>query len=88
MANEEDGQQPSEPRPVTFTPRQAKIYEQLTRRMYRHDLHRIIRAGLISNDIALQKDATAFANELVARGFNQFREVLDRDYRLPDDDGD
>lgn len=31
MANEESGQQPTEPRPVTFTPRQAKIYEQLTR---------------------------------------------------------
>jgi len=33
--------------------------------MYRHDLQRIIRAGLTSPDADLQKDATAFAN---ARG--------------------
>lgn len=56
--------------------------------MYRHDLHRIIRAGLTSPDAALQKDATAFANELVARGFNQFRDVLDPNYTPPDDDDD
>jgi hypothetical protein len=57
--------------------------------MYRHDLHRIIRAGIESNDMTLQRDATAFANELVARGFSEFRGVLDPDYRLPpagDDD--
>lgn len=54
--------------------------------MYRHDLHRIIRAALTSGDEALQKDATAFANELVARGFNQFRVVLSPDYQVPDED--
>jgi hypothetical protein len=54
--------------------------------MYRHDLHRIIRAGLTSGNEALQKDATAFANELVARGFSQFRDVLEEGYKQPDED--
>jgi hypothetical protein len=56
--------------------------------MYRRDLHRIIGAGFASPDEAVQKDATAFANELVARGFNQFRDVLDPDYKLPDEPDD
>lgn len=51
--------------------------------MYRHDLHRIIHAGLTSTDEVVRKDATAFANELVARGFSQFRDVLDANYALP-----
>ena len=51
--------------------------------MYRHDLQRITRVGLTSIDKALVKDATTFANELVARGFNQFRDVLRPDYQLP-----
>lgn len=54
--------------------------------MYRHDLHRIIRAGLTSPNDALEKAATTFANELVARGFNQLREVLDPNYTPPDDE--
>ena len=48
--------------------------------MYSHDLQRIIRAALTSGDEPLQKDATTFANELVARGFNQFRS---RDVNAP-----
>jgi len=54
--------------------------------IYRHALQRIIRGGLASPDADLQKDATAFANELVARGFNQFRDVLAPDYKLQDED--
>lgn len=50
---------------------------------YRGDVQRIIRAALTSGDDGLKKDATAFANELVARGFNQFRAVLDPDYEAP-----
>lgn len=53
---------------------------------YRGDVQRIIRAALMSGNDRLKKDATAFANELVARGFNQFRAVLDPDYEVPSDD--
>lgn len=53
---------------------------------YRGDVARIIRAGLASGDEKMQKDATAFANELVARGFRQFRAVLDPGYKIPDDE--
>ncbi|HYS54694.1 MAG TPA: hypothetical protein VER58_13125 [Thermoanaerobaculia bacterium] len=47
---------------------------------YRGDVQRIIRAALSSGDEQLQKYATAFANELVARGFSGFRDVLNSDY--------
>jgi hypothetical protein len=54
--------------------------------MYRLDLHRVIHAARYSGDDSLQKDATAFANELVARGFNQFRAVLEPDYEVPSEE--
>lgn len=56
--------------------------------MYRHDLHRIIHAGLTSADDALRKDATVFANQLVARGFNQFRDMFSPGYQVPHEDDD
>jgi hypothetical protein len=55
---------------------------------YRGDVQRIIRAALTSGDDGLKKDATAFANELVARGFNQFRALLDPDYEEPPEEAD
>jgi hypothetical protein len=53
--------------------------------MYRGDLRKILRAALASDDDAVRKEATAFANELVARGFNQFRDVLDPNSQPPTD---
>ena len=52
---------------------------------YRGDLQRIIRCALKSDDPALRQDATALANELVARGFRQFRDVLNPDFEVPED---
>lgn len=57
--------------------------------MYRGDLQRIIHAARTSGDEALRRQATAFANALVARGLQQFRAVLDPAYEPPpvsDDD--
>ena len=53
------------------------------RLMYRGDLQRVIHAARTSGDHEMQKEATVFANALVARGFQQFREVLDPDYNPP-----
>ena len=55
---------------------------------YRGDVQRIIRAALTSGNEGLKRDATAFANELVARGFNQIRAVLDPDYEAPPENED
>ncbi|MEA2162151.1 MAG: hypothetical protein QOK37_278 [Thermoanaerobaculia bacterium] len=53
--------------------------------MYRGDLRKILRAALASEDDELRKEAAAFANKLVARGFNQFRDVLDPNSQPPTD---
>lgn len=54
--------------------------------IYRGDLQRIIHAARASGNEDLRKEATAFANALVARGFQQFRAVLEPDYQPPEDD--
>ena len=51
--------------------------------MYRGDLQRIIHAARTSGDDPLRRQATAFANALVARGLQQFREVLNPAYQPP-----
>jgi hypothetical protein len=51
--------------------------------MYRGDLQRIVHAARSSGDAALEREATSFANALVARGFQQFREVLANNYEPP-----
>jgi hypothetical protein len=57
--------------------------------MYRGRLQRIIRAALRSGDPSVEKDARSLGNVLVARGFDQFRDVLDLTKPDPDEpDGD
>jgi hypothetical protein len=43
------------------------------------DLRKILRAAVRAPSDSVRKDATAFTNELLARGFTQFRDVLDPD---------
>jgi hypothetical protein len=50
---------------------------------YRGDVQRIIHAALTGSDDEAKKDATSFANQLIARGFRQFRAVLDPWYVPP-----
>jgi hypothetical protein len=51
--------------------------------MHRGDLQRIIHAARTAGDEHLRKDATAFANALVAQGLTEFRKVLDPSYSPP-----
>jgi hypothetical protein len=44
--------------------------------VYRGDLRTILAAARGADDVAVRKDATAFTNELIARGFTQFRDLL------------
>jgi hypothetical protein len=53
--------------------------------MYRGRLQRIIRTALRSGDPIVKKDARSLGNELVARGFDQFRDVLDLTKPDPDE---
>jgi hypothetical protein len=50
---------------------------------YRGDLQRIVHVARLAGNDELRKDATGFANTLVARGFTDFRKVLEPDYQPP-----